>query len=335
MKKRLKNGCAIFSVFYPVIELHLQFLIRNNKADLRLLERIKDEVRHSVTHNATVLANGLMHCGTTSDQFLRDYLNWLGKARRVIFSIIFPYKYGSHICNLNILGHEKEALRLMSAYLPKEVNGSSGSVYTEGGGLFALGLIHANHGAGMTEYLLNQCKEATSEPVRHGACLGLGLAAMGTGREDVYEQIKSNLYQDDAVSGETMCLDSEVTQLDKSESAGIGMGLVMLGTGSSRTIEDLYGYAKETAHEKIIRGIAIGIALVMYGRQEEADQLIDSLTKDNDPILRWSGMATIAMAYCGTGKNRAVERLLHAAVSDTSDDVRRWAVTSLGFILFK
>jgi len=28
-------------------------------------------VRNSVCHNATVIANGLMHCGTTSDQFLR------------------------------------------------------------------------------------------------------------------------------------------------------------------------------------------------------------------------------------------------------------------------
>lgn len=57
--------------------------------------------------------------------------------------------------------------------------------------------------------------------------------------------------------------------------------------------------------------------------------------QDNDPILRWSGMATIAMAYCGTGNNQAVKRLLHAAVSDTNDDVRRWAVTALGFVLFK
>ena len=61
------------------------------------------------------------------------------------------------------------------------------------------------------------------------------------------------------------------------EAAGIGIGLVMLGTGSTRAIEDLLGYAKETTHEKIIRGIALGIALVMYGRVEEANELIDSL----------------------------------------------------------
>jgi 26S proteasome regulatory subunit N2 len=58
----------------------MQFLIRNNRTDMRLLDRMKAEVRQSVTHNATVIANGLMHCGTTSDQFLRDNLEWLSRS---------------------------------------------------------------------------------------------------------------------------------------------------------------------------------------------------------------------------------------------------------------
>lgn len=36
-------------------------------------------------------------------------------------------------------------------------------------------------------------------------------------------------------------------------------------------------YAKESQHEKILRGLAVGIALTMYGREEEADPLIESL----------------------------------------------------------
>lgn len=43
----------------------------------------------------------------------------------------------------------------------------------------------------------------------------------------------------------------------------------------------------------------------------------------------------MALAYAGTANNKAVRRLLHIAVSDTSDDVRRAAVTSLAFLLFK
>jgi 26S proteasome regulatory subunit N2 len=51
--------------------------------------------------------------------------------------------------------------------------------------------------------------------------------------------------------------------------------------------------------------------------------------------LRYGGVYTLALAYAGTSNNDAVRQLLHIAVSDTSDDVRRAAVTSLAFLLFK
>jgi hypothetical protein len=53
----------------------------------------------------------------------------------------------------------------------------------------------------------------------------------------------------------------------------------------------------------------------MYGRLEEADVLISTLCRDKDPILRRCGMYTLAMAYCGTGNNQAIRKLLHVAVS--------------------
>ncbi|KAJ7421242.1 26S proteasome non-ATPase regulatory subunit 1 [Pitangus sulphuratus] len=274
------------------IELHLQFLIRNNNTDLMILKNTKDAVRNSVCHTATVIANSFMHCGTTSDQFLRDNLEWLARATN--------WAKFTATASLGVIhkGHEKEALQLMATYLPKDT--SPGSAYQEGGGLYALGLIHANHGGDIIDYLLNQLKNASNDIVRHGGSLGLGLAAMGTARQDVYDLLKTNLYQDDAVTG---------------EAAGLALGLVMLGSKNAQAIEDMVGYAQETQHEKILRGLAVGIAL--------------------DPILRRSGMYTVAMAYCGSGNNKAIRRLLHVAVSDVNDDVRRAAVESLGFILFR
>lgn len=73
----------------------------------------------------------------------------------------------------------------------------------------------------------------------------------------------------------------------------------MLGTKSEQAISDMVSYAAETQHEKILRGLAIGIALTMYGRLEECDALVEQLSRDKDPILRWSAMYTVAMAYCG------------------------------------
>lgn len=72
----------------------------------------------------------------------------------------------------------------------------------------------------------------------------------------------------------------------------------------------------------------------MYGREEEADTLIEQMTRDQDPILRYGGMYALALAYRGTANNKAIRQLLHFAVSDVSDDVRRTAVLALGFVLY-
>jgi 26S proteasome regulatory subunit N2 len=57
-------------------------------------------------------------------------------------------------------GNVKPAMQLLQPYLPKEGGGASTSAYSEGGALYALGLIHAgagvsNHAAGASalEYL--------------------------------------------------------------------------------------------------------------------------------------------------------------------------------------
>ncbi|XP_055849637.1 26S proteasome non-ATPase regulatory subunit 1 [Episyrphus balteatus] len=313
-KAHQKNVEKLISILSGevTIDLQLQFLIRSNHADLQILRGTKEAVRVSICHTATVIANAFMHAGTTSDQFLRDNLDWLARATN--------WAKLTATASLGVIhrGHEKDSLALMQSYLPKEAGPSSG--YSEGGGLYALGLIHANHGANIIDYLLQQLKDAQNENVRHGGCLGLGLAAMGTHRQDLYEQLKFNLYQDDAVTG---------------EAAGIAMGMVMLGSKNAQSIEDMVSYAQETQHEKILRGLAVGISLTMFARLEEADPLVTSLSTDKDPVLRRSGMYTIAMAYNGSGSNKAIRRLLHVAVSDVNDDVRRAAVTAIGFILFR
>jgi 26S proteasome regulatory subunit N2 len=134
------------------------------------------------------------------------------------------------------------------------------------------------------------------------------------------DELRSRLFNDSAVAG---------------EACAIAMGLIMLGSGNEETIGDMLRYAKETQHEKIIRGIAIGVALLMYGKEDMADSLIQTLLDEQEPILRYGGAYTIALAYCGTGNNAAIKRLLHVASSDPNDDVRRVAVMSLGFILFR
>jgi 26S proteasome regulatory subunit N2 len=157
---------------------------------------------------------------------------------------------------------------------------------------------------------------------------------MGTADWTIVQELKELLDTDSAVAG---------------EAAGMAIGLVLLGTGAgnvhsgltrhaeelSELVMELKNYARETQHEKIIRGIAMGLALMNYGQEEQADAAIEEMRSDRDPVMRYGAQYALSLAYCGTGSNRAIRILLHTAVSDVSDDVRMAAVIGLAFVLCK
>lgn len=317
-------------------ELSLDFLCSQNRSDGYLLKKIKQSLdgRSSVCHSALIFANAIAHGGTAIDNFLRENLDWLARATAWA-------KFSATSC-LGVIHarHTSSALRLLSPYLPSAGSSSgstSPSAYSEGGALYALGLIAASGGRDVAlpttdgtssdakVYLLEALRNVSgNEVVQHGACLGLGLASMaswnGSGENEIYDALKTVLRSDSAVG---------------SEAAGIGIGLLCLGSEAEAVTDEMLEYARETQHEKIIRGIAMGLALISYGREDDADPLIKTLTTESDAILRYGGMYAVALAYCGTGDNKAIRLLLHAAVSDLSDDVRRAAVTAIGFVLFR
>ena len=63
----------------------------------------------------------------------------------------------------------------MAPYLPR--NGASGSPYSEGGALYALGLIHANHGQDIRDFLLESLRGTQNEvkPLQFGRASASGL----------------------------------------------------------------------------------------------------------------------------------------------------------------
>ncbi|KAK3940004.1 armadillo-type protein [Diplogelasinospora grovesii] len=298
------------------IKLVLEFLYRNNHTDLSILNKVRDslEGRNSIFHTAVTFCNAFMNAGTTHDKFFRDNLEWLGKA--------VNWSKFTATAALGVIhrGNLTQSRKLLEPYLPRQGTVSGGSIFSQGGALYAYGLIHANHGAEALDYLRTMFTAAEEEVIQHGGALGLGIAGMATGDEPIFDDLTKVLFADSALNGEAV---------------GLAMGLIMLGTGNAKALETMFTYAHETTHEKIVRGCAIGMALIMFGRQEGADVMIEGLLNDPDPALRYGGILTVAMAYCGTGSNKAIRKLLHCAVSDVNDDVRRMSVMSLGFILFR
>lgn len=303
----------------PTSDFDITFLHKNNNTDVQILNKAKEALdgRNSIFHSAITFENAFLHAGTTDDSWIRSNLEWLGKATN--------WSKFSATAALGVIhkGNLSQGRKILQPYLP----GSSGSSYTKGGSLYALGLIFAGHGRETIDYLRKHIVENGSSAgtddvdlILHGAALGVGVAGMGSANEEIYEELKVVLYSDSATSG---------------EAAAMGMGLIMLGSGNEAAQTDMLAYAEETQHENIIRGLAVGLALLNYGREEKADDIIDKLLEHQEPTLRFGGAYTIALAYAGTGDNKAIKKLLHIAVSDSSDNVRRASVIALGFVLIR
>ncbi|AMD19967.1 HCL184Cp [Eremothecium sinecaudum] len=304
----------------PTCEYTNVFLYRNKKIDLALLVRSKAMMdgKFSLFHTAVSVSNAFMHAGTTDDTFIRSNLQWLGKAQN--------WAKFTATASLGIIhqGNLSDGKKIMEPYLPGR---RASSRYIKGGSLYGLGLIYAGYGKEIIGYLKQQIVDNSSntsdddiDVLLHGASLGIGLAGMGSNDFEIYEALKEVLYADSANSG---------------AAAALGIGLTMLGSGDKTVIENLYTYSQETSHGEITRGLAIALALINYGREELADDLIEKMLSHENDFLRYGGVFTIALAYAGSSSNRAVKKLLHVAVSDSNDDVRRAAVTGLGFVLIR
>ncbi|KZS89549.1 hypothetical protein SISNIDRAFT_526918 [Sistotremastrum niveocremeum HHB9708] len=182
------------------IKLYLQFLQRNNKFDLPILRNSEDSLnpRSSVYHTALSLQNAFMQLGTAPDAFLRQNLERL--------AIASNWSKFSATAALGVIhkGNLDHGMELFGPYSPgAEGAGAAGGPYSEGGTLYALGLVNAGHGSGrvMETYLIEKLKAANQDPVQHGASLGLGVADMGAGKTEAYDALKETLYTDSAVGG--------------------------------------------------------------------------------------------------------------------------------------
>lgn len=303
----------------PTCDLDITFLSNNNKTDINIITATKKALdgRNSLYHSAVTFSSAFMYSGTTDDSFYRSNLDWLGKANNWSkFSATAAFG-AIHKGNL------AQGKAILDPYLP----GKTSNAFTNGGSLYGLGLIYAGQHKDVLDYLKDYIMSNygnVSDPdvdvTVHGACLGLGISAMGLSDEALCDDLKSVLFADSAIA---------------SQAAALALGLVMVGTGNQELINDMITYAQETKHETIIRGLCIAIALISFGHENDAEPVINQLLESQDAMLRYGACHTIGLAYCGTSNKLAIKRLLHVAVSDSNDNVRRAAVMNLGFVLLK
>lgn len=294
-----------------LLDLYLTFLFKNNKTDIHIIVALKEtlESNKMLVHSSVVTAYSFMFAGTGDDNFYRNNTAWFSNGRKWAQFMTIAAVGAIHI------GHLKAALQVLQPFLQKGT-----PQYAFGGGLYALGLIYANYlwEPRVIEIVSSTIKNTNSFVVKHGGCLALGLIAMGSQNETYYNQVIDILYENLPEAG---------------EAAGYAIGMIMLGRGPSKELDDLLRFTIYNEHEKITRGGAMGLALMMYGREEASETLVEVLLNSRIPLMRESAAWVTALAYVGTASNAALQRLLHLAVSDVNPDVRRAAVIGVGFVL--
>jgi len=330
--------------------LRLECLSRFTRAEMKLLEQLRQTASgsESLVHQGLMLCHGIITAGTTSDVFLRHNVDWYKRAA------CWAKFTGASTLGLTHRGHTENSkssglprsLTILKNYLPPapslnngddaSTNTSTGGSYSEGGGLYAVGLIHAcapsdvvkkiflHHLANApanTEGAQNGPDELGSsraDPVHHGAALSLGLVYAANHDEEVVDALKDALYKDQSVIG---------------EAAALAIGMVGCNSADEELTTTLLDYARDTQHQKIQRSCGLGTAFLYINRNSDADPVIDTMLKDYKAFIRVGGVWTLAAAYAGTGCAKAIKKCLDLSVDDASSDVQRSAIIALGFIL--
>ena len=298
-------------------EIIIKTLKKYNHFDLKYQEELMKSVEKggSIENLGVILTNSFSNSHTGNDEFIKKNMNFVTKATNWAR---FVATASLGVINM---GNTKNSQNIMKDYLPGGSN--SRSIYCIGGAYYGIGLIHAGTNDPEIMAFFNEALSRpgnNKEAIQHGIYLGIGLLAMATHDQNLYERVREGIYTDDAIIG---------------EAAGYAVGLIMAGSKDPGAIDDLIKYVHDTQHEKIIRAIAIALALIVYNAGEAADTLIEELSREKDPILRYGAMYCIGMAYCGTGNTSMLQKLIKFSVSDVSDDVRRAALINIGFLEIK
>merc|ERR1711936_1467007 len=162
--------------------------------------------------------------------------------------------------------------------------------------------------------------------------LGLGLAAMGTHRADVYEQLKFCLYQDDAVTGEAAGLAMGLCELGSKSSGAIEDMVAYCGTGNNKAIRKLLHVAVSDVNDDVRRAAVTGLGFLLFKQPDHCPGVVQLLSESYNPHVRYGAAMALGIACAGTGNKEALG-LIDPMKNDPVNYVRQGALIASAMIL--
>jgi 26S proteasome regulatory subunit N1 len=179
----------------------------------------------------------------------------------------------------------------------------SGEDYIKGGALLALGIVNAGVRSEVDAALalLGEYVENDKRDLRIGAILGLGIAYAGSAHEEVNEQLMPILADSDQ-------------PIEIVAFTALSLGLIFVGTANEDIAEAIIQVLMErdekTLSNTLVRYLCLSLGFLFMGKQEAADQIIETTKTLNAKIAGYCQLTVEMCAYAGTGNVLKVQQLL-------------------------
>ncbi len=168
--------------------------------------------------------------------------------------------------------------------------------------------------------------------MRMASIMGLGLACVGTNKEDLLELLLPIV--------EDTALDMELSAM-----AALSLGLIFVGSSNDRVSEAIITTLLDEERQKQLkdkwtRFMSLGLALLFFGRQEEVEVILETLKVIDHPMAKPAAVLAEVCAWAGTGTVLKLQELLHICndhIEDSEDKkgdelLQTYAVLGLSLI---
>ncbi|KAF1985070.1 26S proteasome non-ATPase-like protein regulatory subunit 2 [Aulographum hederae CBS 113979] len=148
--------------------------------------------------------------------------------------------------------------------------------------------------------------------VRMASIMGLGLAYAGSNKEDLLELLLPIVTD--------TSLDMQLSAM-----AALSLGLIFVGSAQSDVSEAIIQtfLDEDRANQlkdKWTRFMALGLALLFFGQQEEVDVILETLKAIDHPMSKPTSILADVCAWAGTGAVLKIQQLLHTCNEHIEDD---------------
>ncbi|KIV87400.1 hypothetical protein PV11_02949 [Exophiala sideris] len=159
--------------------------------------------------------------------------------------------------------------------------------------------------------------------MRLAAIMGLGLSYAGSNREDLLDYLLPIV--------EDSNLDMQLSAM-----AAVSLGMVFVGSSNHQVAEAIATQLMDEDRQRQLkdkwaRFMALGLALLYFGRQEEVDVILDILKAIDHPMATPTATLASVCAWAGTGAVLKLQELLHICndhIEDKEDTVGEQLVQS-------